>query len=98
VPTKLRASSRFGGRGFEAEKDFVLVGDGWGAEQLAVVCEGDEFCIEERVEMRGEQEAVEDIQPFVVGFAVRPGFRVARAQECGNGESSERAGSAPVFE
>ena len=70
-----------GGWGFQAKEGCVVLGKFWGAEQVAVVGEGDESGIEERVEMRGEQEAVEDIQPFIVGFAVRPGFRVARAQE-----------------
>ena len=74
-----------GGWAFQAKEGGVVLGKFWGAEQVAVVGEGDESGIEERVEMRGKQKAVEDIEPFVVGFAVRPRFGVARTEERGNG-------------
>ncbi len=84
--------------GLDSKQGGFLITKSGGSEQATFVSESDESGVEQRVKMGGEEEAVEDIQPLGVGFAIRPGFRVARPQEFGDGHAGERAGSAPVFQ
>ncbi len=49
--------------------------------QHAFVVEGDQAGVEERIELGGEEEAVEDVETLGVGGAVGPGLGVAGAEE-----------------
>jgi hypothetical protein len=61
-----------------------------------VVSDGDEAAIEGGVEVRGEQEAVVDVEPLGVRVAVSPGLDVARAEERPHREPGD--GAAPLPE
>jgi len=46
----------------------------------AGVVDGHESAVEGGVELGGKEQAIEHVQPFGVGVAVRPGLDVTRAQ------------------
>ena len=53
------------------------------------------MCIESRIQVCGEKQAVVDVQTLGIGFAIRPGHDVAGPQEPGVADASNRAGSIP---
>jgi hypothetical protein len=61
-------------------------------KQDAGVVEGDEAGIEERIELAGEEEAVEDVEALGVGGAVGPWLGVVRQSS----RSPKTTGPAPV--
>ena len=67
-------------------------------EHRCVLVNRDEAGVERCIEMRREQQAVEDVEALGVGVAVGPGLDVARAQELRHPEAGDRATAVPVLE
>ena len=67
-------------------------------EHRSVLCDRDEAGVERRIEMRRQQQAVEDVEALCIRAAVGPGLDVARAQELGHPEAGDRATAIPVLE
>src|SRR5690606_19462249 len=67
-------------------------------DDRAVVLHRDEAPIEGGIEVRCEQDAVVNVEPLGVGFAVGPGFDMARAQQRRDGETGDGAPPLPEVE
>jgi hypothetical protein len=67
-------------------------------DHCTVVAHCDEATVEGSVELRGEQEAVPDVEALGVAGAVGPGLDVARAEQLWDGEAGDGAAALPVLE
>jgi len=65
-------------------------------QDRAVGVNSHERRIEGRIDVRGEKEAVVDVEPFLVSLAVGPGLRVACAKERAVRNARDRAATAPI--
>lgn len=82
----------------EMQRRKVFGGQARGDDHVAAGIEGDQAPIEQRVEVRCEGEAVEDVHPLLVARAVGPRLRVAGAQHVRQGQPGHGAGATPVVE
>ena len=62
---------------------------------MPFLCDRDEAGVERRIEVRGEQQAVKDVEALCIRIAVGPGLDVARTQELGHVETGDRAAAIP---
>lgn len=76
-------------------------GVGWKCvryDDRAILCDGEEAGVERGIEMRREQQAVEDVEARGVRAAIDPRLDVARTQELGHVQTGDRATAVPVLQ
>jgi len=84
--------------GVEAENLAVFRDEFGRDDHRAILADRDEPAVEGRVEVRGKQKAVEDIESLGVRLAIRPGSDVAGPQQFDHRQAGNSAAALPVLE
>lgn len=73
-------------------------GNGLGEAGGSYLVKGEESLVEKGVEVCGEEQSVENVQPLLVGATSGPGFGMAGAEQFGNPDSGDCAGTIPILQ
>lgn len=80
----------------ESQHPPSLLPQSLGNENLSFIPRRNEASVERRVEMRSQQEAIEDVEAFGIVLAVGPRFNMARPEQLGHRQLGNGLATVPI--